>query len=136
MNLTPAIYTALSSDATLVALLASYKSEPAIFTIDPAPGDATLPYIVTAGDVVSVPFDTKNCTGETVTRDIRCYADADGSVATIEEIARRVYDILHRQPLTIDGYEWIMSDCAGPNVADERFYYGRFVTVTVTGQRT
>ena len=50
---TEAIYDALAGDATLVAMLATYGGEPAIFTTDPAPGDAELPYIVSAGEVAA-----------------------------------------------------------------------------------
>jgi hypothetical protein len=132
--ITQAIYDQLTADATLTALLATYDGLPAIFTTDPAPGDATLPYIVTAGDVANIPFDTKNCLGETVTRDVRCYANAGGSAVEVEAIARRVRALLHRQPLTISGYNWIMSDCTGPVQVDERFVYGRIITVSVTAQ--
>jgi hypothetical protein len=132
--LTQAIYDKLSGDAALTALIATYDGLPAIFTTDPAPGDAALPYIVSAGEISNTPFDTKNCLGETVARDVRCYTDASGSAIVVEAIARRVRELLHRQSLTISGYNWIMSDCFGPIVADEEHVYGRIVTVTVTAQ--
>ena len=45
--ITAAIHSRLSGDATLAALLSTYEALPAVFTIDPAPEEAMLPYIVT-----------------------------------------------------------------------------------------
>ena len=127
--LTQAIYDALSADATLIALLAEYRGEPAIFTTDPPPGDATLPYIVTAAEITQAPFDTKTTRGREAWRDVRCYAEADGSAVTVEEIAERVRTLLHRQALVVTGFVWFLAECTGPVVADERDAYGRIVTV-------
>ena len=127
-----AIYDLLVNDATLVGLLSTYGGNPAVFTSDPAPGDATLPYIVTAGEVSHAPFDTKTTLGRRFLRDVRCYADADGSAVDVEEIAERVRALLHRQELTVSGFDWVLSECSGPIAADERDAYGRIVTVAVT----
>jgi hypothetical protein len=132
--LTQAIYNRLAADGTLTALLATYAGEPAIFTTDPAPGDATMPYIVTAGEVAQEPFDTKQSRGRTATRDLRCYTAAGGSAATVEAIAERVRVLLHRQSLTITGHTWIITECSGPIVADEQDAYGRIVTAIITIQ--
>lgn len=129
--LTKAIYDKLASDPALVDMLGEYKGLPAIFTIDPAPGDAILPMLVTSGEVVQAPFDTKTSRGRDLIRDVRCYAQADGNTITIEAIAERVRSILHRQPLVIDGYRWLISDVNGPIVADERDYYGRIVSLSL-----
>jgi len=132
--LTAAIYDKLTADATLTAMLTSYNGSPAVFTIDPVPGDAVRPYLVTAGEAVQTPFDTKTTRGRDVIRDVRCYADADGSAVVIEAIAERVRAVLHRQPLTIAGFDWILSDCSGPIVADERDVYGRIISVSLKAQ--
>lgn len=134
MNLTTALYDALAGDATLTALLSAYEGSPAIFTTDPPPGDATLPYIVSAGHVVDLPFDTKTKRGRDVQRDIRCYDDADGSAVTVEAMAERVLEILHRQPLSVNGFQWILSDCSGPLAADESDAYGRIITLRYVAQ--
>jgi len=133
--LTSAIYDRLAGDATLTALLATYKGLPAIFTTDPAPGDTGLPYIVTAGEVTQVPSDTKTTRGRSLMRDVRCYAKADGSAVVIETIAERVYVLLHRQALSIDGYQWVISNCVGPIVADEKDFYGRIISLSLTAQK-
>ena len=127
--LTQGIYDRLSGDATLAGLLATYGGAPAVFTADPAPGDAELPYIVSAGAVADVAFDTKTTRGREVTRDVRCYAAASGSAATVEAIAERVRALLHRHALTVSGYEVWVAECSGPMAADESGAYGRIVTV-------
>lgn len=132
--LTQAIYDRLAGDATLTAMLAAYQGQPAIFTTDPAPGDATLPYIVTAGEVAQEPWDTKTTRGRVITRDVRCYTVAGGSAATVEAIAERVRALLHRMEVTISDHEWIMAECSGPIAADEQDAYGRVVTVRMTVQ--
>lgn len=139
MNLSAAIYDLLAADGTLVGLLAAYEGEPAIFTVQPAPGDAILPYIVTAGQVVDGAWDTKTTRGRAVIRDVRCYAAADGSAVVIEAIAERVRALLHRQPLDIDGFTWVISDCNGPITADESGgagdgVYGRILSLSLTAQ--
>lgn len=132
--LTKAIYDRLASDATLTGLLSSYRGSPAIFTTDPAPGDAVLPYIVTAGEVSQAPADTKTTRGRVLLRDVRCYAAADGGAVVIEAIAERVRALLHRQPLNIDGYQWILSSVTGPIGADETDAYGRIITLNLQAQ--
>jgi hypothetical protein len=134
MNLTSAIYGKLAGDATLVALLSSYEGYPAVFTTDPAPGDAHMPYIVTAGEVAQSSFDTKTTRGRDITRDVRCYAPAGGSAQTVEAIAERVRELLHRQFLAVDGFDWVMSECSGPMAADEQDAYGRIVSVRLVIQ--
>lgn len=128
--LTAAVYDRLVGDATLVGLLAGYKGEPAVFTTDPVPGDATLPYIVTAGEVAQSPFDTKTDRGRRAFRDVRCYASAlDGSTVVVEAISERVRALFHRYELPVDGFGVLVASCNGPVVADEDDVYGRILTV-------
>jgi len=128
-GLTTAIYEALADDATLTAMLATYMGEPAIFTTDPAPGDATLPYIVTAGNVADAAHDTKTRQGRQVWRDVRCYAAANGSAAVVEAMAERVRALLHRHPVDVTGYDNEVIECAGPITQDDPDAYGRIVTI-------
>lgn len=132
--LTPGIYDILTEDGVLTSLLASYNGIPAVFTIDPAPGNAELPYIVTAGEVVQLPFDTKTTLGRDATRDVRCYSEATGSTVVIEAIAERVRTLLHRQAVVIDGFEWLVSNVIGPIVADELDAYGRILSLRLIAQ--
>ena len=127
--LTQAIHTLLASDPVIQGLVSQYQGEPAIFTTEPAPGDAALPYIVTAGDVSQEPWGTKTTYGRIVTRDVRCYTAASGSAMTVEQIAERVRALLHRQELAVAGFDWVMAECGGGIAADEQSAYGRIVTV-------
>lgn len=134
MNLTSALYDVLAGDATLAGLLASYRGSPAVFTTDPPPGDAELPYIVTAGAVAQTPWDTKTSRGRQVVRDVRCYAAADGSAAAVETIAERVRALLHRQAFALSGGTVVVADVAGPVGADERDVYARVLSLSLTAQ--
>ena len=127
--LTAAIDARLRGDATLVAMLADYNGQAALFTTDPAPANAIMPYIVTAGEVSDRAYDTKTTLGRELRRDVRCYAPIAGSVVTIEAIAERVRALLHRQVLSVSGYDVWLAECSGPIVADEPDAYGRIVTV-------
>lgn len=127
--LTQALYNALTGASDLTDLLNTYEGEPAIFTIDPIPGNAVLPYIVTAGEVAIRAFDTKTTEGKEFTRDIRCYDTAQGSAEIVEGIAEEVWEVLHREPLTFDGHTWILTECSGPIQADEEDAYGRIITI-------
>lgn len=129
-----AVHLKLSEDTVLAALLAKYNGEAAIFTTDPAPGDAILPYIVAATVPVQTPFDTKITRGRTAWLDVRCYAAANGSAVTINAIAERVRALLHREPLLIDDHIWIWSECSGPTSADDTNAYGRILTLRVTAE--
>lgn len=132
MNLTSALQDLLEGDSALVAMLSTYKGNPAIFTIFPVPGDAQPPYIVSAGDVADVPFDTKITRGREVLRDVRAYAKANGSAVVVEAIAERVRALLHRRALSVDGFQWVLSSVTGPIAVDETGYYGRVISVSVT----
>lgn len=127
--ITAALHARLVGDPILVGLLATYRFEPAIFTTDPPPGDATLPYIVTAGHVSDSAWDTKLEGGRDIRRDVRCYAQQNETAVTVEAIAERVRALLHRQPLVIPDFGVWMAECSGPIVADETDATGRIVTL-------
>ncbi len=129
MNLTDAIYTRLAGDATLIGLISTYNGEPAIFTTDPAPEDAELPYIVSAGNVADRARDTKTTRGREVWRDVRCYAPALGSAVLVEQIAERVRALCHRHKLEVSDHETWIAEASGPMVIDEDDAYGRIVSL-------
>lgn len=134
--LTQALYDILAGDLQLAGLLAPYKGLPGVFTIFPVPGDADTPYVVSAGAVTDLPWDTKLTRGREITRDVRAYALDDGNVIPIENIAERVRSLLHRRALIIQGYTWVISSVTGPIAADGDGYYGRVVSLTVKAQET
>jgi len=129
MNITAALYTLLADDAPLVAMLSPYKGNPGIFTIEPVPGDASAPYLVSAGAVMQVPWDTKTSRGRHLIRDVRAYAPADGSTLVVDAIIERVRALLHRRALVVDGFEWVISNVSGPIAVDEPDFYGRVVSL-------
>jgi hypothetical protein len=119
----------LRGDATLAAMLTTYRGQPAVFTVDPPPSDATLPYIITAGELVTNPFDTKEQRGEEYYRDIRCYTARTGSAKDVDGIASRVKQLLHRQPIVVDGHFVLISEVTGPRKGpEEDGAYSRIVT--------
>ncbi len=136
MNLTAAIHARLSGDPTLAGLLETYDGEVAVFTTDPAPGDATLPYLVSAGQVSDAPYDTKTTRGRQVMRDVRCYAPRAGSAVLVESIAERVRALLHRHRLAVDGFETWVAEASGPIVADDDGAYGRIVSLRLVLQES
>lgn len=125
---TGAVYGVLAGDAELVGLLGTYHGEPAVFTTDPAPGDAPERCIVTAGNLSDAPWDTKTSRGRDIRRDVRCYDAAGGSAVVVEAMAERVRELFHRQPLPLPGYRTLLAECTGPLAADEPDAYGRIVT--------
>lgn len=132
--LTRALHARMAQDAELVELLSSYEGQPAIFTVDPPPGNAELPYIVTAGAIAfpsEVPEASKTRVGARVLRDVRCYAPATGSFALVERIGWRVFELFHRQELTIDGWDLVRINATGPVSAPaEEGAHGVVVTLS------
>ena len=131
-TITEAIHDRLEDDATLTALLATYNGAPAIFTIDPVPKDAALPYIISAGEATNDAFDTKVSSGRKITRDIRCYTEAADSAASVEAMAERVVELFHRHHLAVEGFRTIIAEASGPISANEELAYGRVVSVRLT----
>lgn len=128
--ITQAFYNRLAGDAPLTALLSRYNGAPAIFTIEPVPEDARLPFIVAIGDVATSPFDTKTTRGRDIARDIRCYTEATGSAADVEAIAERVRVLFHRYRLAVAGFGTVLAIASGPSIAPtDETVYGMLVTV-------
>ena len=127
-----AIRDVLVADSTLTAMLSTFTprgggtAAPAIFTQDPVPENAALPYVVVAGPISDEPFDAK---GEPLGRDalidIRCYTARTGSVSVVTQIASRVRTLLHRQEVAVTGLAWIETILSGPIKQDEDETYGR-----------
>lgn len=128
-SLSEAIWETLAEDSTLAGLLSSYGGKPAIFTVDPAPGDAVLPYIISAGEAVNEPFDTKTTRGREIIRDIRCYSESANSSELIEEIADRVRVLFHRVIPGVEGFTVWVSGVSGPVAFDEAEALGRILSI-------
>lgn len=128
-DLDKAFYTRMKDDATLTALLATFESEPAIFTDDRIPAEAEAPYIHSHGNVSLTHADTKSEDLEEITRDIGCYCDR-GQTAVLNAIATRVHDLFHRHALDIDSATTLIAEVSGPIPAPtDEFTIGAILTV-------
>jgi len=81
-------------------------------------------------------WDTKTTEGREIFRDVRFYTEANGSAVTVEALAERARELLHRQALSVDGFSVIVAECSGPVKADEPDAYGRIVTVRLLMEET
>lgn len=132
-ELTQAIYTALASDANLIAMLAQYNGYPAVFTSDPAPNGATFPFIVSAGQTGSRDAGTKSGKYRIINRDIRCYDDNTGAPEKVELIADRVVALFHKNPsaLNVANHTVIILDVTGSIALDDPDAFGRIVSLEI-----
>lgn len=121
-----AIYDRMANDATLTALISTYKGSPAVFTIPTVPTDALFPLITANEDFSVNPFDTKSIEGRDLTRYLRVFTEATGSRILLDDISERVRGLFHRKhkEITIPGYQIILIDVTGPEflATDERIY--------------
>lgn len=115
MNITKALYDVLVADVDLAGRLATYNGEPAIFTIDPIPQNATFPAVIISGSDTDDDYGAKNEDARSVVRTIRTYADADvGTTSVVDDIAERLRSLLHRQPFAVAGGVVYLVDVQGP----------------------
>ena len=138
MSISAAFYQRLTNDAELGTLISKYNGIPAVFTSAPVPDNATLPYIVTAGqisDTTEIATNTKNRTATQFMRDIRIYTEQSGSMAKIETIGEKVWALFHKQPLSIDGWTVLEVKASRPVLYPQDGVYGVYVTVIVTMQQ-
>lgn len=144
MNSTATIWSRLTSDATLIASLATYNGNPAIFN-EKAPTGFEFKVGVKPCLIIAAPADdqaaetfTEN--GRAIAQDVRGYAFDTGSSAALDTIMRRVRDLFHNQPgsLTVTGGKATIATVTGPVAAptSEASVIGRRVTLRLTLQET
>lgn len=126
-------YALLTGDATLTALLSTYEGSPAVFTFDPVPEDAVVPYIQARGETRSFKADGLDQKLREFSRTIDCYAAADGNPLAVSDIADRVVELFtHPSSLAISGYNVVGTFVDGPVIVDsDTETYGRSVEVRV-----
>ncbi len=144
------VYDVLINDAGLTAQLASYGGVPAIFTTDPVPEGAPLPYVWMRGASQKVRVDTLDISMRTVSRDIVAFTEKSGDPTAVDDIAwhiRGLFDSAHGEALSggglggmpdPNGGTWypVILDASGPNEANsDPDTYGRSVDITVTMER-
>lgn len=97
-----AIYTVLSGDAALTAL------GPDIVDYGPSDDDAATIYpFVAIGNIDMGEWDTDDTTGFDVLARIHTYSDSHSAKET-KQIQGAIYDALHRQDITVTGYDDIL----------------------------
>lgn len=126
-------WTPLKDNATLTALLSTYRTLPAVFTGE-VPDDAALPYVlIDAVNDDPGPLDIKNNVGRQIVRDVKAFTNRNGSVATVESIAEEIRNTFHRKAssISITGFTTVIAQVSGPAPLDDDQAFGRVVTVTL-----
>lgn len=140
--MTQAIFDRLAGDATLDALLARTVigdgTGPAVYSSDPVPPNAVLPYVVIGANVGAgyVGHSVRESMRDVI-RDVSAYADrpddGGGSVALVNAIADRVRELFHQQVLALPGSgEWARNPrlvASGPIPNDGQHAFGRVVSL-------
>jgi hypothetical protein len=123
----------MMSDSDLTNLLGTFRGMPNVFLMSELPDGVAPPYIAVPASPSSAAHDTKTSVGRVHIRDIGCYTAANGSPAGVDAIANRVWELFHRHPLVVAGWDNIIVDVQGPVVAPtDHTLYGRIVTVSMT----
>ena len=94
-----ALYTTLTGDTTLMALIDAVH--------DQVPEEAAYPY-VSLGDDTAVDWGTKSTQGQEVTITLHGWSRARGR-REVKQIMARVYTLLHEQTLTIAGFTNVLT---------------------------
>lgn len=134
LDITGAVFSRLSSDSTLLALLAAYGSGRALVS-DPPPADLIVegPAVVC---IVAAPFDDE--AADTYTEDyrraalnVRLYSRPNGSTLTLDTAAERVRALLRSWPAgAVTGGTLIDAAVSGPvaGPSSDPSVEGRIVT--------
>jgi len=138
-SVTKAMFDRMRHDSVLNTLLPKYNGYPTIFTSEPAPPEAPLPLVLTTGfvtDATDVPEHSKQRIASRPVRDIRCYDEGTGSMARIEAIAERVWELFHLAKFPVEGWGLIRCRAARPVFFEaDGHTLGVVVTVTMAIQK-
>jgi hypothetical protein len=115
-----------------MGLIGKFAGLPKVFTQYQLPQGVTDPYVVINPSPSNVPNDTKLSVGLVIQKDIAAYTSANGDTSKVDEIIGRIWGMLHRQPLDVEGWENIIVNSSGPIVAPtDKTLYGRLVSVSM-----
>lgn len=130
--LATAIFSRLSGDATLTAMLGKTATVPSIFTKRPIPTAAGYPLILATTIVADVDQDFVASPMRQISRDIAVYGMLATHFDKVVDAAERVRVLFHRQPLTFAGWRAVDVIAAGPiDAPAEPQEIGRIVTLTM-----
>ena len=135
LDFAPAIYAAITGDATITGLLSEYNTNPAVFTRRPIPADAVYPYILINPDASVTDLDSLNSDRPVIIRDIAVYGQQPDDYRSIEQVGYLLRDLFHRNrfSLTNADYNIVLITASGPNVApvDDDHTVGRMVSLRI-----
>jgi hypothetical protein len=94
-----ALFTRLNASKTALGVVGVYDTAPQVAN---GGDNAAFPYIV-MGDITALQLDTQTRNGFTMTSRIHVYSRT-GSKAQCKQIQGLIYGLLHRQPLTVTGF--------------------------------
>ena len=106
-ELQTAVVTALKASAAVQALLGADAR-----VYDDHPVDIPVMPYVTVGEFVTAPFDTKTSIGREATVSLHVWSSYRGRKEA-EQVLKAIYDVLHRQTLTVSGYSFILGQFIG-----------------------
>lgn len=129
-----ALYTKLSGDSTLTALLGTYSSSTCIFEGPMIPSSAPRPYVSIRPLKSFQTFDTKNYTASTFTIDIVCFTDERETTLILEQIYSRIINLLHRQELTMTDDNVFIELSNSTEVPTDENIVGHLLTFTLIVQ--
>lgn len=122
IDLAAAFYDRMAGDAQLTADLSNYPNanessgfQPAIFTDEEVPEDATLNY-AWAQDISGIPEDDKLTLGVDVLWQIAVYTQKNDS-ETLNRLAWRVRALFHRHALAVTNAETVIAMASLPQKA-------------------
>lgn len=115
-DLAPSLRAALAAAPGIGDMLDQWKGEPAIFTRRPVPADAPALFILINPDAAVTNADGLATIRLVVDKDIAVYGDNPRQYREVEEIARRIHTLFHRQKWAIvpDGYRVMDMVASGP----------------------
>lgn len=128
---------ALIANTTITGALIAYNSSFPIFTTRPAPVDAPFPLIMVSPDLAIADDDGINDFRPVQEVDISVFGKNDlaSKVITVEDIAREVREMFHRQraAITVSGWHVIQIVCRGPRPGptDDENEIARIVSLSV-----
>lgn len=109
-----ALVARMKGDATLVAMLATFRNSPCVFSESPVPASAARGYVFCGNIVDDSPIDTKTSQIREHVRDIDVVFDATGDGRQVEAAADRIRTLFHRYQLNVDGMTTLIAKVFGP----------------------
>lgn len=112
--LSTAIFSRLSGDATLTALLGKTATVPSIFTKRPIPTGAGYPLVIVGPVVSDQHADAISSVGRQIAIDVSVHGKAADQYNATVDAAERIRALLHRSKVTPSGWQSVVIVCSGP----------------------